>query len=132
MASVGIVNQRRGVLAAASGWPLLGALPPRDLLGLRLVVVSPEPLALAGGHRADFVSPSVAVGAAQLDPPGPGVSRDAAVLRGAAPPPLGPANGVGHEVRRQALARAHQLFDGFGAAAGPIGDVASGAQLPAA
>lgn len=94
--------------------------------------MSPEPLTLARGHRADFVSPSVAVGAAQLDPPGPGVSRDAAVLRGAAPPPLGAADGVGHEVRRKALARTHQLLDGFGAAAGPVCDVAGGAQLPAA
>lgn len=112
--------------------PLLAALPPQDLLGLRLVVVSPESLTLAGSHRADFVSPSVAVGTAQLDPPGPGVSRDAAVLRGVAPPPLDAADGVGHEVRRQALARAHQLLDGFGAAAGSVCDVAGGAQLPAA
>lgn len=111
---------------------LLAPLPPQDLLGLRLVVVSPEPLTLAGGHYADFVSPSVAVGALQLDPPGPGVSRDAAVLRGVAPPPLAAADGVGHEVRWQALARAHQLLDGFGAAARSIGDVAGGTQLPAA
>lgn len=86
---------------------LLVSLPPQDLFGLRLVVVSPEALTLAGGHYADFVSPSVAVGALQLDPPGPGVSRDAAVLRGVAPPPLAAADGVGHEVRWQALARAH-------------------------
>lgn len=95
-------------------------------------MVSPEPLTLAGSHHADFVSPSVAVGAAQLDPPGPGVSRDAAVLRGVAPPPFATADGVGQEVRGQALARAHQLLDGFGAAAGPICNIASGAQLPAA
>lgn len=112
--------------------PLLAALPPQDLLGLRLVVVSPEPLALAGRHHAQFVSPGVAVGAAQLDPPGPGVSRHAAVLRGAAAPPLGPADGVGHEVGREALARAHQLLDGLGAAAGSVCDVAGGAKLPAA
>lgn len=95
-------------------------------------MVRPEPLALAGGHYAEFVSPSVAIGAAQLDPPGPGVSRDAAVLRGVAPPPLATADGVGQKVRREALARAHQLLDGFGAAAGSISDVAGGAQLPAA
>lgn len=111
---------------------LLVSLPPQDLFGLRLVVVSPEALTLAGGHYADFVSPSVAVGALQLDPPGPGVSRDAAVLRGVAPPPLAAADGVGHEVRWQALARAHQLLDGFGAAARSIGDIAGGTQLPAA
>lgn len=111
---------------------LLVALPPQDLLGLRLVVVSPEALTLAGGHRADFVSPSVAVGALQLDPSGPGMSRDAAVFRVAAPPPLASADGVGHEVRRQALARAHQLLDGFGAAARSVGDVAGGTQFPAA
>lgn len=105
---------------------LLAALPPQDLLGLGLVVVSPEPLTLARGHYADFVSPSVAVRALQPDPPGPGVSRDAAVLRGVAPPPLAAADGVGHEVRRQALARAHQLLDGFGAPARSVGDVARG------
>ena len=132
MASVGIVNQRRVVLGAAFRRPLLAALPPRHLLDLRLVVVSPEPLTLAGSHRAHFVSPSVAVGAAQPDPPGPGVSRDAAVLRSVAPPPLAPADGVGHEARRQALAGAHQLLDGFGAAAGSVRDVAAGAQLPTA
>lgn len=78
--SVRIVNQGRVVLAPVLRRALLDALPPRHLLGLRLVVVGPEPLALAGGDRAGFVSPGVAVGAVQLDPPGPGVGRDAAVL----------------------------------------------------
>lgn len=130
--SVRIVNQRRVALASPLRWALPVARPPQDLLGLRLVVVSPEPLALAGGHQAHFVSPGVAVGALQLDPLGPGVSRDAAVFRRVAPPPLAAADGVGHEVGGEALARAHQLLDGLGAAAGSVSDVAGGAQLPAA
>ena len=95
-------------------------------------MVWPEALALAGGDHADFVSPSVAVGTLQLDPPHPGVRRDAAVVRGAAPPPLAADDGVGHEVCGEALPRAHQLPDGLGAAAGAVGDVTGGTQLPAA
>lgn len=95
-------------------------------------MVRPEALALAGGDDADFVSPSVAVRALQLHPAGPGVRRDAAVVRRAAPPPLPAADGVRHEASGHALARAHQLLHRLGAAAGSIGDVAGGAQLPAA
>lgn len=82
---------------------LLAALRLRDLLGHRLVVVSPEAFALAGGDDADFVSPSVAVRTLQLDPACPGVRRDAAVIRGAVPPPLATGNGVGHQVCWHAL-----------------------------
>lgn len=102
------------------------------LLGLRLVVVGPEALALAGRHHADFVSPSVAAGTVQLDPLRPGVGRDAAVFRSVAPPPLAPRDGVGQEVAGHALSRAHQLPDGLGAATGSVRDVASGTQLSAA
>ena len=131
--SVRVAQQcRRVVLAPLLRQTLLAAWRLRHLLGLRLVVVGPEALALAGGDHADFVSPSVAVGTLQLHPPRPGVGRDAAVVRGAAPPPLAAADGVGHEVRRHALARAHQLLHGFGAAAGSVGDVTGGAELPAA
>lgn len=111
---------------------LLAALPLRDLLGLRLVMMRPEALALAGGDHADFVSPSVAVRTLQLDPPRPGVCRDAAVFRSVIPPPLSASDGVGHEVRGHTLARAHQLLDGFGTAARSVGDVTGGTQLPAA
>lgn len=68
----------------------------------------------------------------QLDPTHAGVGRDAAVVRGVAPPPLAAGDEVGHEVRGHALARAHQFLDGLGAAARSVGDVASGTQLPAA
>lgn len=102
------------------------------LLGLRLVVVGPEALALAGRHHTDFVSPSVAAGTVQLDPLRPGVGRDAAVFRSVAPPPLAPRDGVGQEVAGHALSRAHQLTDGLGAATGSVRDVASGTQLSAA
>lgn len=95
-------------------------------------MVGPEALALAGGDYADFVSPSVAVGTLQLDPPCPGVGRDAAVVRSVAPPPLAAADGVRHEVRRHALARTHQLLHRLGTAARPVGDVTGGAQLPTA
>lgn len=61
-------------------------------------------LALAGGDHADFVSPSVAVGTLQLDPLRPRVGRHAAVVRGAAPPPLAADDGVRQEVRGHALA----------------------------
>lgn len=133
-ASVRVPHQRRAVLAALrrQAAVLLVALPLGDLLGLRLVVVRPEALALAGGHHADFVSPSAAARTLQLDPLRPGVSRDAAVLRGVAPPPLASGDGVGHEARGQALARAQQLLDGLGAAAGSVRDVTGGVQLPAA
>lgn len=133
-ASVRVADHRRVVLAPVlrQAIVLLVALPLRDLLGLRLVMVRPEALALAGGDHADFVSPSVAVWTLQLDPPRPGVGRDAAVFRGVIPPPLPAGDGVGHEVRGHALPRAHQLLDGFGAAAGSVGDVTGGAQLPAA
>lgn len=59
---------------------LLVALRLWQLLGFRLVVVRPEALALTGGHHPDFVSPSVAVGTLQLDPPCAGVRRDTAVI----------------------------------------------------
>lgn len=95
-------------------------------------MVGPEALALAGGDYADFVSPSVAVGTLQLDPPCPGVGRDAAVVRSVAPPPLAAADGVWHEVCRHALARTHQLLHRLGTAARPVGDVTGGAQLPTA
>lgn len=95
-------------------------------------MMRPEAFALTGGDHADFVSPSVAVGTVQLDPPRPGMGGDAAVFRRVTPPPLSSSDGVGHEVRRHALTRAHQLLHGFGAAAGSVSDVASGAQLPAA
>lgn len=95
-------------------------------------MMGPEALALAGGDHADFVSPSVAVGTLELDPPCPGVGRDAAVLRRIVPPPLPASNGVGHEVRRHTLARAHQLLEGFGTAARSICDVTGGTQLSAA
>ncbi len=95
-------------------------------------MVGPEALALAGGDHADFVSPSVAVGTMQLDPPRPGVGRDAAVVRSAAPPPLAASDGVRHEVCGQALARANQLLDRLGTAARSVGDVAGGTQLPTA
>lgn len=134
-ASVRVANQRRVVLVPVlrQTTVLLCALPLRNLLGLRLVVVGPEALALAGGDHADFVSPSaVVVGTLQLHPPRPGVSGDAAVFRAVAPPPLPAGDGVGHEVRGHALARAHQLLDGFGAAARSVGDVTGGTQLPAA
>lgn len=128
-ASVRVAGQRRVVLAPAV---LLVARPLGDLLGLRLVVVRPEALALARGDHADFVSSGVAAGTLQLHPPRPRVRRDAAVVRGVAPPPLAASDGVGHEVRRHALAGAHQLFDGLGAAARSVGDEAGGTQLPAA
>lgn len=134
-ASVRVAHQRRRVVLAPvlrQTTVLLVALRLRDLLGLGLVVVGPEALALAGGDHADFVSPSVAVGTLQLHPPRPGVGRDAAVVRGAAPPPLAAADGVGHEVRRHALARTHQLLHGLGTAARSVGDVTGGAQLPTA
>lgn len=129
-ASVRVARQcRRGVLAPVA---LLAALRPRHLLGLRLVVVGPEALALAGGDHADFVSPGVAAGTVQLEPPRPRVGRHAAIVRGASPPPLAAGDGVGQEVRRHALARAQQLLHRLGTAARPVGDVAGGAQLPAA
>lgn len=133
-ASVRVARQRRVVLAAVllRAAVLLAGLPPRHLLGHGEVVVGSEALALAGRDHTDFVSPSVAVGTLQLDPPRPGVRGDAAVVRGAAPPPLPADDGVGHEVGGQALARAHQLPDGLGAAAGAVRDVAGGTQLPAA
>lgn len=133
-ASVRVARQRRVVLAPVFGQAtlLLVALPLRDLLGLRDVMVGPEALALAGGDHADFVSPSVAVRTLQLDPPRPGMGRDAAVVRGVVPPPLAACDGVGHEVGGHALARAHQLLDGFGTAARSVGDVTGGTQLPAA
>lgn len=127
--SVRVPRERSAVLAPAV---LLAARRLGQLLGVRLVVVRPEALALAGGHHPDFVSPSVAAGALQLDPPRAGVRWHAAVIRGAVPPPLSADDGVRHEVGGKALARAHQLPDGLGAAAGAIGDVAGGAQLPAA
>lgn len=95
-------------------------------------MVGPEALALAGGDHTDFISPGVAVRTLQLDPPCPGVSRDAAVVRGAAPPPLPPDDRVWHEVRGQALARTHQLLDRLGTAARSVGDVTGGTQLPTA
>lgn len=133
-ASVRVAHQRRVVLfpILRRATVLLVALRLGHLLGHRLVVVRPEAFALAGGDHADFVSPCVSVGTLQLDPACPGVRRDAAVVRGAAPPPFAPADGVGHEVGRHALARTHQLPDGFGAAAGSVGDVTGGPQLPTA
>lgn len=133
-ASVRVARQRRVVLAPVlrQTTVLLVALPLRDLLGHRLVVVRPEALALAGGDHADFVSPSVAVRTLQLDPPCPGVGRDAAVVRDAAPPPLAAGDGVWHEVRGHALARTHQLLDRLGAAARTVGDVTGGTQLSTA
>lgn len=95
-------------------------------------MVGPEALALAGGDHTDFVSPSVAVRTLQLEPPCPGVGRDAAVVRGVTPPPLSSGDGVRHEVRGHTLARAHQLLDGLGTAAGSVGDVTGGTQLPTA
>lgn len=105
-ASVRVASQWRVVPFSLLRQPtvLLVALRLRDLLGHRLVVVGPEAFALAGGDHADFVSPSVAVGTLQLDPACPGVSWDAAVVRGAAPPPLAADDGVGHEVCWHALA----------------------------
>ncbi len=98
----------------------------------RFIVLSRVPLALAGGDHTDFVSPSVAVWTLQLDPPRPGVGWDAAVFRSITPPPLAASDRVGHEVRGHALARAHQLLDGFGTAARSVCDVAGGTQLPTA
>lgn len=95
-------------------------------------MVGPEALALAGGDHTDFVRPSVAIRTLQLDPPCPGVCRDAAVVRGAAPPPLPTDDRVWHEVCGHALARAHQLLDRLGTAARSVGDVTSGTQLPTA
>lgn len=101
-------------------------------------MVGPETLALAGCHCTDFVSPGVAVGTLELDPPCPGMGRDAAVFPGsaivvaAAPPPLPTCDGVGQEVAGHALARTHQLSDGLGAPAGSVCDVTSGTQLPTA
>lgn len=58
-ASVRVVDHWRVVLAALLQRPtvLLVALPLWHLFGLRLVVVGPEALALAGGDGADFVRP---------------------------------------------------------------------------
>lgn len=95
-------------------------------------MVAAVAFALAGSDHTDFVSPAVAVGALQLDPLCPGVGGDAAVVRCAAPPPLAADDGVRQEVGGHALARAYQLLDRLGAAAGSIGDVTGGAQLPAA
>lgn len=58
-------------------------------------MVAAVAFALAGGDHADFVSPAVAVGALQLHPLGSGVGWDAAVVRGAAPPPFAAHDGVG-------------------------------------
>lgn len=108
-------------------------LRPGHLLGLGLVMVRPEALALTGRHHADFVSPGVAsAGTMERDPLGSGMCRNAAVFCGVAPPPLAPGDGVGQEVAGHALTRAHQLPDGLGAATGAVCDVASGAQLSAA
>lgn len=97
-------------------------------------MVRPEALAVTGGDHADLVSPSVAVGTVQLHPTGPRVRRDATVVRGpaAGSPPLPAADGVGHEMRGQTLARAHQLLHRLGATTGSVRDVAGGAQFPAA
>lgn len=132
--SIWVPRQRRVVLAPIlrQTTVLLAALRLRDLLGHRLVVMRPKTLALAGGDHADFVRPSVAVGTLQLDPACPGVRRDAAVVWGAASPPLATEDGVRHEVRRQALTRAHQLSDRLGTAARAVGDVTGRTQLPAA
>lgn len=58
-ASVRVFDHWRVVLAALLQRPtvLLVALPLWHLFGLRLVVVGPEALALAGGDGADFVRP---------------------------------------------------------------------------
>lgn len=132
--SIWVPRQRCVVLAPIlrQTTVLLAALRLRDLLGHRLVVMRPKTLALAGGDHADFVRPSVAVGTLQLDPACPGVRRDAAVVWGAASPPLATEDGVRHEVRRQALTRAHQLSDRLGTAARAVGDVTGRTQLPAA
>lgn len=81
-ASVRVVDQRRVVLAPLLQQPtvLPVALPLWHLFGLRLVVVGPEALALAGGNGADFVRPCVAVGTMQLDSLHARVGRDAAVV----------------------------------------------------
>ena len=89
-------------------------------------------LTLAGGDHADFVSPSVAVGTLQLNPLGPGVGGDAAVIGGAASPPFSADDGVGEEVGGHALARANQLPDRLGTSAGSVCDVTRGTQFSAA
>ena len=102
------------------------------LLDFRLVVGVVIPLALAGGDYSDFGSPALAVWALQQHALSARVCRDAAVVRGAAAPPLAPQDGVGQQVGGYALPRAYQLLHRIGAAAGPIGDVASRSPLPAA
>lgn len=133
-ASVGVSIQWRVVLFTflRRATVLLVSLRLGDLLGLWLVMVGPEAFALARCHHTDFVSPSVAIRTVQLDPLCPGVRRDAAVVRVAAPPPLATEDGVGQQMCGHTLAGTHQLPHWFGTAAGSIGDVTSGTQLPTA
>lgn len=127
-ASVRIVHQGCVVLASVlrQTTAFLVALWLWYVLHLWLVVVGSEALALAGRHNTDFVSPSVAVGTLQLNSPCPGVGRDAAVVRGTAPPPLTAHDRVWQEMRWHALAGAHKLLDRFGTATRSVCDVTSG------
>lgn len=102
------------------------------ILGIWLVVVSGEALALAGGHHSDFVGPSVAVGAVELDTLHAVVRWNATEVRRAAAPPLAPKNRVEHQVSRQTLAWTHKLIHWLGTTTRTISDVAGRAQLSAA
>lgn len=103
-----------------------------EVLQLGLVVVAGVALALAGRDGSEFVSPSLSLGTGHLDALRAGVGRDAAIIRGVLPPPFPSADGVGQEVRRDALTRAHQLLDGLDAAARALAHVAGGPHLSAA
>lgn len=95
-------------------------------------MVASVALALAGRDSSEFVSPSLFLGTSHLDALRAGVSGDAAVIQGVLPPPFPPADGIGEEVGRDALARAHQLLDGLDAAARPLRQVAGGSHFSAA
>lgn len=103
-----------------------------EVLQLGLVVVAGVALAFAGRDGSEFVSPSLPVGTSQGDALRAAVGGDAAVIQGVLPPPLPSADGVGQQVRGDALARANQLLDGLDAAARALAQVAGGSHLSAA
>lgn len=103
-----------------------------QILGVWLIVVSSEALALARGHHSDFVGPTVAVGAMELDTLHARVRWNAAVVWRVAEPPLAPKDGVAHQVSRKALTWTHKLIHWLGTATRTISDVAGRAQLSAA